>query len=277
MAIPCRKMWIVLALFEKAAAEGNGEGLQSYGTQIMWAKSDPDAAEAILSRSGDMGVGAAWSSLAEGAMYGYLGENQRRRFEAFAERAREGGETKIAVLEAQRRLYGINMRASGPLAIKGLEAAADAGNPDAAQFLIALVRDGNRLNLRETPDRAQAYLEKYAELIGETEAQRLAFSIALAKSRKQKDFPAFAQTFDSEPAFHSVSFAREMISANENFAIYLLQRNLREDGLYRGALDGYAGKGTLKALWKACRNLPNTTRCDDSIMHPSVISRLIVR
>lgn len=266
-----------LALFEDAATRGNGEGLHAYGEQLMWGKKDPRRAEDYLTRSAELGVGAAWSTLAEGAMYGYLGEKKRRRFVGFADKAAAEGETRIAVLEAQRRLYGINMRASGPKAIAGLEKAADAGNPDAARFLISLVRDGNRLNVRKTPDRAEAYLEKYADLIGEKESARLAYTIRVARSRQLPDFPAFAEAYDSRPDLQSVAFARELLSANANFAIYLLQRRLREMGLYKGALDGYAGTGTLRALWDACLGLPNTTRCGDTIMHPSVISRLITR
>ena len=264
-----------LALFEAAAEKGNGEGLHHYGRDLMWREKDKDAAEAYLIRSAEMGVEAAWTTLSEGAMYGYLGLSQRRKFEGYAERALEEGETHIAVLEAQRRLYGINMRASGPKAIEGLEQAAEAGNDEAAKYLIALVRDGNRYNVRKSPDQAAAYLEKFSELLNANEKDRLAFTIEAAKARGAARFSELAKDFESRPELKSSDFGKEIYAANPNLAIFLLQSRLKEQGIFAGKPDGLAGKATLSALWKACLALPSNKQCYDTVMHPNVIGRLL--
>ena len=262
-------------LFEAAAEAGNGNGLQSFGATLMWRGTDPETAEAMLVQSGNMGVGAAWTSLAEGAMYGYLGQTQRRKFDGYAERALALGETKIAVLEAQRRLYGISMRASGPLAVEGLEAAAREGNADAAAFLIQLVRDGNQLNVSSSPDLAETYLSEFSDTLSERVRDRLSFTIQASTAQKPRDFAELAEVYDSRPELKSVAHARDVLATNENFAIYILQRKLRQDGIYLGPLDGFAGRGTIRALWRACNGLPDNSKCEDTVMHPSVIARLI--
>lgn len=266
-----------LALFEAAAAQGDGSGLRSYGSDIMWKWSNPTAAEAYLKRAGKLGDGAAWTALAEGAMYGYFGEKQRRRFSGFAAEAVAMNETRIAVLEAQRRLYGINMRASGPMAIDGLEQAAEAGNPDAARFLIALVRDGNNYNVRKRPRQAEAYLDRFAQHLTETDKIGLAFAIKAARTWDTSHYDALAAEFDGLRSLHTTDFGKDLYAANPNLAMYILQKRWQRTGDYRGAPDGYAGEKTIRALRTACRKLPITRLCRVSVMHPDVIGQLIAR
>lgn len=266
-----------LALFEAAADQGNGEGLYHHGALLMWSQNDPNAAEAYLNRSGAMGVPAAWTTLAEGAMYGYLGMKQRRKFEGYAEKALALDEPRIAVLEAQRRLYGINMRASGPIAIQGLEDAATAGNADAATFLIALVRDGNRLNVRKSPDQAARYLAEYANLLTPEEQARLAFTIKVAAARGTRQFQELADEFNSFTDVKNTAFGKDLLKANANFAVFLVQNRLKQQGIYTGPADGMAGKGTIRALGAACPSLRNTARCDDTVMHPDVIGQVLMQ
>lgn len=264
-------------LFEAAAANGEGAGLHAYGAQLMWSWKDPDEAERYLRRAADLGDAAALSTLAEGAMYGFLGLDQRRRFEEFATEAVAAGETRIAVLDAQRRLYGINMRASGPLAIEGLEKAARAGNADAARFLIALVRDGNRYNVRKRPAQAEAYLREFAPLLSETEQTGLAFTIEAARTRMSAHFDAMAAEYYALSGVRNADFAKQLFAANPNFVVYLLQKRWQQSGDYKAKADGLAGQKTFRALRRACRDLPVTALCRRSLLHPDVIAQLLAR
>ncbi len=265
------------ALFEEAAKAGNGEGLERYGTYLMWTNRAPAQAEDYLRRAGEMGRGSAWTTLAEGAMYGYLGSRSRSKFDGYAARARAAGEEKVAVLEAQRRLWGISMRASGPEAIKGLEKAADDGNATAASYLIVLVRDGNHYNVRKRPQQARAYLERYAPLLGPEKSAQFAFTIDAASTRQIADLPELKVVYDSHPEWRTLWFGKQIYAANENLAIYVLQSEMKGDGLYAGTVNGYATKATLHAMWNACLRLPDTTRCHDSVMHPEVVGALLAR
>ncbi|WP_212523867.1 tetratricopeptide repeat protein [Actibacterium sp. MT2.3-13A] len=266
-----------LALFEEAAEAGNGQGLERYGAQLMWSVRNRIAAEEYLRRAGELGRGSAWTTLAEGAMYGYLAGRSRAKFDGYAEKARAAGEERIAVLEAIRRMWGISMRASGPGTIEILEQAAEAGNTAALKYLIALVRDGNHLNIRKEPDRAQAYLERFSELLTPVEVAQLALTIEAARFRVASAYPAMAAEYDSHPELKSKWFGEQLFAANENFAVYLLQADLARRGLYAGPVDGYANWPTLRALWRECMTLSDNARCADGALQRDVIGALLAR
>ncbi|WP_415220746.1 tetratricopeptide repeat protein [Pseudophaeobacter arcticus] len=265
------------ALFIEAAKAGNGEGIHHLGADMMWRRVNPKAAKALLIQSGELGTGAAWATLAEGAMFGFLGKDRRGQFETFAEKARAAGETSVAKLEALRQLYGINMRASGPDAIHMLEQASADGNADAAKFLIQLVRDGNRLNVRKAPEQAAIYLEQYSHLLDPADRERLGFTLKLAGTRRFDQFDEFTTEFESRPDLKTTDFGMDIFASNPNFAIYVLQSRLKQQGKAVGPPDGYASRRTLKALSRACRTLPYAHPCRDTVMQPKIIGELLAQ
>ncbi|MCL7464695.1 tetratricopeptide repeat protein [Phaeovulum sp. NW3] len=266
-----------LELFEQAAAAGDGAGLERFGATLMWRQRDPAAAEAYLRRAGELGRGTAWVTLAEGAMYGFLGEGSRQKFDGFAQQARAAGEGRIEVLEAQRRTWGISMVASGPETLAGLERAAEAGNKDALLYLIGLVRNGNRYNIRKEPDRALAYLDRFANLLSAPEIERLRFSIDAARVKTIPAYEVLAARLAAKPDLLAGGFGPELAWANDNFAIYLLQTRLQAEGRYSGPINGLATRATLRALYDDCKPLMGPVRCGDDILKPEVLGRLLNR
>lgn len=262
-------------LFEEAAASGNGEGLERLGTTLMWATGNSALAEDYLRRAGELGRGSAWGTLAEGAMYGYLGRGSRGKFDGFAKRARDAGQDRVAVLEANRKLWGISMRASGPEAIEGLQQAAEAGNAEAAKFLIGLVRSGNRYNVRKEPRRARGFLEQYSDLLAPTEVAQLSLSIDAATARTIPEYKALAAEYYSRPELKSSWMGQELFSANPNFAVYLLQTNMKRNAVYSGSLNGFVTRVTLKSILRECRTFKDARSCSDAPMHPNVIGALL--
>ncbi|WP_165905312.1 tetratricopeptide repeat protein [Rhodovulum euryhalinum] len=264
-------------LFEAAAKSGNGEGLERYGDWLMWSRRNPAGAETYLRQAGELGRGSAWSRLAEGAMYGYLPPRSRAKFEGYAEKARSAGDERIAVLEAERRMWGISMRASGPGAIAVLEQAVEAGNATALKYLIGLVRDGNGMNVRKRPERARAYLSRFSDLLTPTEAAQLAMTIDAATANSPAAQAAVAEDLARHPEFRSPWFGRELFKANPNLAVRLLQTDMKRRGLYSGPLDGLATRPTLRALLQDCMTLQDGARCRDGVMDPVVIGALLAR
>lgn len=264
-------------LFEAAAKQGDGQGLERLGAHLMWNRISYRRGEDYLRRAGELGRSTAWTSLAEGAMYAYLGKRSRAKFNGYAAKARAAGDHRIEVLEANRRIWGISMRASGPKAIAGLEQAADAGNAHAARFLISLVRDGNYWNVRRRPNNAVAYLERYQDLLTPMEQEQLALSIEIAKARSPAQFKQLSEVFFAHPEYKSRWFGQEIYKANPNFAMYVLQIEMRDKGLYSGSLNGLATRSTLRSLWRTCNRMGDRRRCNDTVMHPSVISALLSR
>lgn len=268
-----------LALFEAAAASGNGAGLERYGADLMWSERDPAAAERYLARAGEMGRASAWATLAEGAMYGYLGGGSasRAKFAGYAEKARAAGDERIAVLEATRKMWGISTRASGPGTVASLTEAAEAGNAEAAKTLIALLRDGNRYNVRKDRTGAEAALTRYAALIGPAETARARFALDLAKARGPAAWATLAPRLASDPALSGTAFGMALFSANPNGATWLMQDRLKLRGLYTGPLDGLAGRGTLRAAYRACLSLPPGAACNDSVMRPEILGAILMQ
>lgn len=266
-----------VTLFEEAAKAGNGEGLERLGAKLMWAERDPAAAESYLRRAGELGRSSAWTTLAEGAMYGYLGKGSRAKFDGFAEKAREAGEDRIAILEADRNMWGISMRASGPQTIEGLEQAAEAGNKQALKYLIGLVRNGNRMNIRKNTEQATAYLDRFSGLLTPTETAQLSMTIDVAKVKIVPGYKKPAEQFRDRPELKSLWFGKELYAANPNFAIYLLQTEMKNKGTYAGALNGLATRATMESIRRECQSLGGDHQCSEKTLHPDVIGALLAR
>lgn len=266
-----------LALFEEAARDGDGEGLEIYGADLMWNRRGSQRAERYLIRAADLGRGSAWTALAKGAMYGYLGKRSRSKFLGYARNAREAGQGEVAVLEAQRAIWGISMRASAPKAIRGLEQAVAQDNEAALKFLISLTRDGNRYNVRKNTSKAESYLADHSDLLSAAEIAQFELSFDVAKTRNVNRFSALAERYEETPGAKSAWFGEELYAANPNFAMYLLQARLKEEGLYRGALNGMATQATINSLWRECRALGYSRNCEDAALQPSIVGALLSR
>ncbi|MDF2142829.1 tetratricopeptide repeat protein [Paenirhodobacter sp. CAU 1674] len=264
-------------LFEQAADRGDPTGLRLYGEALMWSQKDPKAAQAYLVRAGEMGQGAAWAILAEGAMYGYLGggKTSRMKFDDFARRARAMGNERIEVLDAMRQMWGISMRADGPATLAKLGAAADAGNAEAARYLIGLVRDGNGLNIRKEPARAATLVERHAALLSPVEQWRYGFTIATAKTKQLRAYAGLQEQLAAAPEPVDADFGKDLFKANPNFAIYLLQARMKQAGQYTGKLDGLAGEKTLRGLSRMCRATLDRNDCGHGVLRGELIGALI--
>jgi len=268
-----------LELFEEAAEAGNGHGLAAYGDELMWRFNNPVRAEEILNRAGELGASEAWVSLANGAMYGYLGGGKvsRAKFAGYAEKARDAGEEEIAVLEAERNMWGINMRASGPETLDRLRSDAEAGNAAAAGLLIELLRDGNKLNIRKRPEEARTVLAEFGDLLSEKMQAQYDLTIDAVQARTPQAYAPVAAAFNAQPDLMSNWFGQQIVKANPNVAIYILQQKFSSGGTYAGQLDGLATRATLRAVYKACLTLDKPERCDDTVMRPDVLGALLVR
>lgn len=264
-----------LALFEDLAKSGNGEGLEVYGARLMWANADPKAAESYLRRAGELGRGSAWTTLAKGLIYGYLGKRTPSRFNEFADRARAAGEEEIALVDAARFTWGLTTRASGKKVLAVLEEAAEAGNAKAARRLIALTRDGNSYNIRKDPMRAEKYLERYGDLLPAPDVKQLQLSIKAASAWNVGQFARLAQTFEDQPDMLSVEFGKDLFKSNPNFAVYLFQRWMAERGLYRGSVNGLATEKTMRTLVRECKKLGTLPNCNDGPLRADVVSALL--
>ena len=266
-----------LKYFERAAAAGDSSGMAQYGMMLMWSESDWSRAQKMLTRAGEDGDASAWTTLAEGAMYGYLGGGRysRAKFDAFAAKARAAGSTRIEVLEATRQMWGISMRADGGAAVATLRNAADKGNVDAAKFLISLLRDGNGMNVSRDTSAATEAVNRYADIQSKAEIWQYDVSITASRARDVSGYAALGAEIATHPEWINTALGTELQKTNPPAALYVLQQRLKAKGLYLGPLDGLAGHQTLRAMYEACDRLWDRSGCDDNLLKPSVIVSLI--
>lgn len=265
--------------FEDAAALGDGSGLTLMGTELMWREINATKAEEMLQRAGELGATEAYVRLAEGAMYGYLGGGSlsRKKYDGYAAQAMDAGENRLAVLEAERKLWGIGTRADGAEAVAILTTAAETGNADAAKYLIGLLRDGNNLNVRRSKMGAEDALNRFGDLLSEKERSQYALTLKAAAARTPERYAPVAEAFEQQSKIWSLWFGMELYKANPNVAFYILQRRLADEGKYAGALNGYATRLTLDAVNRACREKLDRSLCDDNVMRPDVIGALLAQ
>jgi len=268
-----------LELFETAATLGDGSGLEVYGADMMWREIDADAAEAMLNRAGELGEAKAYATLAQGAMYGYLGggSKSRQKYQNYAVKALDADMQDVAILEAERKQWGIGSRANGPEAVSILTNAAEKGNSSAAKYLIALLRDGNNLNVRRSASDARAAFETYSHLLSDKERAQYDITLHAAKARTSEAYAVVSTLYADQPELRTEAFGKEMFKSNPNVALYILQVRLKSQGVYNGPLNGYATNTTLSAVYKACiKSLPDEW-CDDNVMRPDVIGALLAQ
>ncbi len=268
------------SLFEKAAQLGDVEGIELLGRKLMWSqrsKTDANLAEKYLTMAGKAGRGPAWTTLAQGAIYGKLGKGSAAKYPVFLKNARRLGETKIEIVEAERWTWGLaGAKANASKTISTLETAAAAGNQDAIKYLISLLRDGNGWNIKRNIKKAQAYLDKYGSKLAQADQHQQAILLKVARTNSLSAFAQLSEKIDANPDFVSAEFHKQLFRTNQNFSVYLLQAELKERKIYTGSLNGKATARTISAIRSACDALQGKAKCKGKILSEGVIVQVIM-
>jgi TPR repeat protein len=266
-----------LGHFERAAALGDLSGIAQYGMMLMWSEQDWQTAQDMLERAAQGGQPRAWATLAEGAMYGYLGGGSlsRAKFAGYAAQGRAAGVDRIAVLDAIRHMWGISVTASGPQTLAILTDAADAGNAEAATYLVRLLRDGNKMNIRRDLAAARAALAEYSALFTEPEIWQLDMTLIAVEADTPEARAVLHNSLAQNPGRVTRGFAADLMKADANVAVYMMQRRLQAAGYADVVADGLAGRATLRAMYQACLGIAVPAACDDTVMQPDVVGALI--
>lgn len=267
-----------LDLFQRAAKNGDFEGVEALGETLMWqAKTPADRREAerLLTLAGTAGRGSAWTTLAYGALYRKLSSTANANYRTYVEKARALGDAQIDIVEAERLLYRSSKKPNPSAAIVSLEKAASAGNPEATKYLVRLYRDGNGYNVKRSLPKARAYLKKYGTKLSSETQQQQAFLLQAAVARSNSEFSKLAHTARARSDFTSTDFQRQLYQANRNFSIYLAQDKLREKKLYNGPLNGRATTRTMASLRDVCKTLVWKGNCDKKILSDRSLAAII--
>ncbi|MBK1867143.1 tetratricopeptide repeat protein [Taklimakanibacter albus] len=267
-----------LDLFQRAAKNGDFEGVEALGETLMWdAKTPADRREAerLLNLAGTGGRGSAWTTLAYGALYDKLSSAANANYNTYVEKARALGDAQIEIVEAERLLYRASRRPNPSAAIASLEKAASGGNSEAIKYLVKLYRDGNGYNVKRNLAKARAYLKKYGTKLSSETQQQQAFLLQAAVARSSTEFSKLAHTARARTDFTSTDFQRQLYQSNQNFSIYLAQDKLREKNLYKGPLNGRATTRTMASLRDVCKTLVWKGNCDKKILSDRSLAAII--
>lgn len=268
------------SLFEQAAGLGDFEGIEQLGLKLMWnsrSKVDSKLAEKYLTRAGKAGRGSAWTTLAQGAVYGKLATSSLVKYQGFVQNARSMGETAIEIVEADRHMWGLlGTKASASKAISILEIAAANRNQDAIKYLIGLLRDGNGWNIKKSTKKAQAYFDKYGSKLSQENKNRQVILLRAAKTNSVGAFNRLAQEINAQPDFSSIEFQKQLFRTNRNFSIYLVQVKLKKGKIYNGPPNGLATTRTLSSMHRACNILQNGKKCDGKMLSEGVAALIIL-
>lgn len=268
------------SLFEKAAKLGDVEGVELLGGKLMWSgrsKADAKLAEKYLTMAGKAGRGPAWTTLAQGAIYGKLGKGSTAKYPVFLKNARLLGETRIEIVEAERWMWGqAGTKADASKTISTLETAAAAGNRDAIKYLISLLRDGNGRGINKSTKKAQTYLDKYGNKLTQADQYRQAILLKAARTDSLNAFAQLSEKIDSRSDFVSAEFHKQLFRVNRNFSIYLLQAALKERKIYKGPLNGMATASTVSSIRRACDALHGEAKCEGKLLSEETMARVIM-
>ena len=268
------------SLFEKAAELGDVEGVKALGGKLMWegrSKADAKLAEKYLTMAGQAGRGSAWTTLAQGALYGKLGKSSITKYPVFLKNARALSETKIEIVEAQRWMWGLGgAKADASKTVSTLETAAAAGNQDAIEYLISLLRDGNGGNIKKNIKKAQAYLDKYGSKLKQPDGQQQAILLKAARTNSVSAFAQLSQMIDAHPEFVTKELYKQLFRVNRNFSIYLLQATLKNKKIYEGPLNGVATARTVSAIRRACDTMQGQAKCEGKMLSEGVVAQVMM-
>jgi hypothetical protein len=102
-------------------------------------------------------------------------------------------------------------------------------------------------------------------------------TIEASHARSVAAYEKFNEIFENHRSWRTDWFGKQLVAANENLAVYIVQAKLRAQGVYGHTLNGHATRPTLVAMTMACRNFLNTDICRNGVIVPNVMAPMMIR
>jgi uncharacterized protein len=162
-------------------------------------------------------------------------------------------------------------------AIATLEAAAKAGNSDAARRLIGLYRSGSGKILRPDVAKAKAALAAYSGLLNPTQLVSEQLLLQAADASNPADYAALTMAYRAAPQSIRIGILTGLRSANANAFIYIVQDELKRRGIYDGPLHGTLTRRTISAIKTLCDAGPSSDMCRLGVLTGDAARLIAVR
>lgn len=180
------------------------------------------------------------------------GQGTRAEGIALLRKAQERGNENAVIALSDAHFNGNGVPRSSKQALSLLTEGWKAGNMRAGSRLVALYRDGRGRILKPNPRRARMILDAIASKLPpqELRAERLLIATSEAMTRAERE--AVRNEFTKLPAAEQAALIRRIRSANQNVYVYLVQEELRQQGLLEGRASGFLSQSTIRAIHKNC-------------------------
>jgi hypothetical protein len=178
---------------------------------------------------------------------------------------------------AEALFYGQGVTRSSKKALAVLQNAAKEGDRIAAIDLIEAYRDGKRDGRTQLVKRdnakAKSVLLASADLLSGPEKSIQTFLLD-ASTAKASAFAALSNRFKSLTQPERQRVVRDLARTNPRLFAYLIEAQLRQNGVRVGPVDGRLNAAAQRALARQCRTLLPGRQCNQGLSTPRVVETL---
>lgn len=261
-----------VSLLEEVASEGNAwangtlGGVYADGRHVT-----PDYTKAWQFSAAAQGAGDAGAMQRLGMLLatGPLGGEHRAEGVKLVEAAVSADLPNALVDRARLKMMGLMGGDGGAAAEGDLLAEVERGNSSALRVLLQLYRSGGP-GLKANLGRGQAMLGTHADMLS---PEALAFETIALRAVPPATERSLAAVGAALPGIASADFSQTvqmLFWGNKNAYVYVVQRQLRELGLYGGPVDGYLGRPTIAAINRLCAAEGAEAMCAPGPLTPGV-------
>ncbi len=239
---------------EKSAAQGYGSAFKDLGS-VYGQMGQAQKAISALETAVEKDVSGAKAELANGHYRGHFGAlsdiaKGRKDLKTMAE-AGNIYATRYAMRHHERRSRRLKDM-DFDLVVSNLWSAAETGDRNAVRTLSRMYRRLSWL-FTDEKDKLKVLVDTYPQHLGPEGVVADTVSILYDPNHHRTSRKVVAQYLESLTGPGFAAGALRLRSIERTSFVYLVQRQLRNLGLYNGPADAKMGRGTIRAISKLCR------------------------
>ena len=216
-------------------------------------KSDMKISTAYFRKASEAGLTDGALAIARGHLAKTLGPQSDPELGwTILKQLKQQGVPQASMLEAQSYFNGWGIKPDPRKAIKVLLTASGNGNISASRELISVYRDGRGKEIPKKPELALKILEKVSKQLDVGTVQHERALIFASANRDSKSYPKILEYVEQVPLPLRLSTFMTLRNVNLNAFVYSLQSVMKQNGFYKGELDGLLAKSTLRSIASFC-------------------------
>lgn len=227
--------------------------------QYSKARSYYDAAYAMGNRDAVLQFGLALAT-------GPLAEKHAKEGVQLVRSAVEKGIASAALHYARLQVAGRVPGDNANDASSTLRKAVAAGDAASLRYLVELYRDGVPGQIAPRPKEAKQLLERHGQLLAPEDRALDTILVMARRSLNPSRLERIGAEFGKLRPEDVTRTLRFLLGSDPNAYVYVLQRQLGADRIYRGPLDGTLTSLTIRAIGAMCRRLGAAEVCRRGVL-----------